>query len=54
MSARHARWFVRVAGIEIEVRRLTRPHRTRSLVLVSSTQQPQVVWHVEARDLIRG
>jgi hypothetical protein len=48
------RWYVRVAGTLIEVRRITRPHRTRSLVRVSSTQRPDITWLVEARELIRS
>ena len=50
---RPARWFVREAGTLVEVVRLTRPHRERSLVLVDELGRRGAPWLVEARKLFR-
>lgn len=54
MTHTPARWFVREAGTLVEVKRITRPHRTRSLVLVADAARPARTWYAEARTLIRS
>ena len=50
-----ARWYVRDTGQLVEVVRLTRPHRSRSLVLVARAGiDRSPTWYAEARDLIRN
>lgn len=50
---RPSRWFARLEGDLVEVRRLTRPHRERSLVLCLRLDRPATML-LEARDLIQS
>lgn len=51
---RESKWFLRLEGELLEVRRLTRPHRERSLILVSVIRWPGFTSLVETRDLIQA